>query len=504
MTFAKLRNEKVSQSLFILFVVGAALFFFLKTRADPDLWGHLKFGQDIYEKGEIPKVDTYSYSAYGAPWINHEWLSELIFYTVYRHTKDTGLVLFKFLSAFLVTWIVYASAKLWTRSAFLRMLFVVTTLSVLTRGFTIRPQIFTNLFLACLIFMIDRLENGLDRKWLIALPVIFLLWPNLHGGFVAGLSILMLYVLVKLFTRKLSAPLAVACAFSVLATLINPYGIRLWRFMISAVTLDRPFITEWQMSELSPQSYGYIIVSMIVLVGLYFAKRRRSAFDLVVLSLAFILAFKHNRHTVLFAILAAVLMPKYFDSFAGEWFGRMENRLSGFFINSILACYAVFFISGVFSNTQVNPLKIEISKDEFPVEAVEFLRANGIKGNIFPWFNWGEMCIRQLGDSNKVFIDGRYETIYNNPFIHLYFGVVEGQIDYNAALPRFPETDIMFLDVNNRIVWKVSFDKSWVLAYASPPAVVFLKDNEKNRHVIEKLRKKKLFYPAMTPPFYFE
>ena len=384
------------------------------------------------------------------------------------------------------------------------MLLMIAPLAAITRGFAIRPQIFTNLFLAIAIFVIDRLESGSNRRWFFIFPPLFLFWCNLHGGFTSGLCVFLLYAVVKLFTRQMTLYLALSVLFSVLVTLINPYGVHLWRFLVSAISLKRPFITEWQMTELSAQSWGYVLVSLITVLGLSFSKKRRNLFDVAILAIALTLAFRHNRHTVLFAILAGILMPKYFVSFSGEWFSRLEDKLSRAFLNSVLICYCVFFILGLASGLRVNPLRIEVDTKEFPVEAVRFLSDNGIKGNIFQWFNWGEMCIRELKSSNKVFIDGRYETVYNNKFIHLYFAVVEGQIDYNEVLTRVKRTDIMFLDVANGIIGRLSRDGSWILVYSSPAAVIFLKDNENNREALKKFRNKKLVYPKLPELLYFE
>ncbi len=63
--------------------------------ADVDLWGHLKFGQDILREGSLPRTDSYSYTAPGSQWINHEWLMEVLFYTIFLAAGSPGLVLFK-------------------------------------------------------------------------------------------------------------------------------------------------------------------------------------------------------------------------------------------------------------------------------------------------------------------------------------------------------------------------------------------------------------------------
>ena len=197
-------------------------------------------------------------------------------------------------------------------------------------------------------------------------------------------------------------------------------------------------------------------------------------------------------------------MPAYLESAAGPWIARLERGFPRAFFNSVFVCYSAFFISGLFFNTKADPLKIEIQTDEYPVEAVDFLRVNKIGGNIFPWFDWGEMCIRQLSPANKVFIDGRYETVYSDELINGYFAVLHGRADHKDYLSRFQPTDIMFLHKENPLLERLAFDKTWKLVYSSGPAAIFLKDNENNKDVIKKARNNELIHSKHTPPFYFE
>ncbi len=66
------------------------VYFFSRTVADPDLWGHVRFGQDILRTGRIIQRDSYSYRTGDQPWINHEWLSEVIFAWLYEHAGAAG------------------------------------------------------------------------------------------------------------------------------------------------------------------------------------------------------------------------------------------------------------------------------------------------------------------------------------------------------------------------------------------------------------------------------
>ena len=80
----------------IVCLLGSALFYvFSRTSADPDLWGHIRFGEDLWRTGRVVREDVYSYLSGDQVWINHEWLAEVIFYSVFANTGATGLIIFK-------------------------------------------------------------------------------------------------------------------------------------------------------------------------------------------------------------------------------------------------------------------------------------------------------------------------------------------------------------------------------------------------------------------------
>ena len=79
-------SRRALPPLFLLLVYG--LFVFSPLIVDPDLWGHVRFGQDLLETGSIVRADPYSYLTAGQPWINHEWLAELAQAAAYRPSRD--------------------------------------------------------------------------------------------------------------------------------------------------------------------------------------------------------------------------------------------------------------------------------------------------------------------------------------------------------------------------------------------------------------------------------
>jgi len=494
-------NKTVGLSLGLV-IISLFIFVFSNNMVDPDLWGHLKFGQDILTKLAVPKYDFYSYSSYGAKWIDHEWLSELILYVIFRFTKGAGLIIFKYFLGSLITFIIYISMVKSTKSLYLRLLFLSLSLPIIASGFAIRPQIFTYALFAILLSLIDNFENSGNTRWIYPLPVLFLIWQDLHGGFLAGLGTIIIYTLSKIFEGKVSSKLIFIVIVSILATFINPYGLNNWLLVLDAVSRHRPYITEWTQVSFSLEYLNYFTLFLITTFGLFASKRKHSIYEIFVLVVAFYFSFRHNRHVILFAILVAFYIPKHIDSFAGKWFIQLENRFSKNILAVVFACLGLYFLSATYCRGK-NILVLEIPQDSFPVQAVNFIKYNKIQGNIFSSFNWSQMCISQLSQTNRIFFDGRYETVYSDDLVRDYFEVSFGKKNYKEFLKNFPETDIILLDTKMPLSKIISKDSDWIKIYASPLAQIYLKNNQRNKSYLENFRNGKLSCPQEDLSAYF-
>jgi hypothetical protein len=159
---------------------------------DPDLWGHLRFGQAALASGHVIARDTYSYSAAGAVWRNHEWLTEIIMAAAYNTLGVVGLKLWKF-ACVAATMVLMALGLAETGAS--------PTIQMNTLGLAalamvpqnqFRPQLFTFMLLAATLALLAR-DNYRGRAplWL-AIPIL-MLWGNLHGGFIIGIATLATY-----------------------------------------------------------------------------------------------------------------------------------------------------------------------------------------------------------------------------------------------------------------------------------------------------------------------
>ena len=281
----------------------------LRTNADPDLWGHVRFGLDLLRSHHLPSIDPYSFAS-DLAWTNHEWLAELIIGAAYSSMGVAGLILIKTLVT-VATFVVIASSLTRAPEPWRWPTAFLVLLGIIPIALTVRPHLWTLLFLT----LECRLLSGAPRQryWL---PLIFVLWVNLHGGWIVGLGVLGLWSLMEMFEPASRRPsmwlvlgVSAACA---IATLCNPYGWHLWEFLARTVRLSRPNIIEWL--PIWRESLGTVIlwISGVVWVGVAMrgAQRRPAKVASVVAMLAFA-SLRVNRLLPLFIPAAVILLLPY-------------------------------------------------------------------------------------------------------------------------------------------------------------------------------------------------
>ena len=496
-------EKLLTGSLVGLLLLTGAFFYFSNNISDPDLWGHLKFGGDIYRDRAVQRYDTYSDTTPGAPWINHEWLSELIFYALYSSATSTGLILFKVFIGMAIIILLYLSVRGRIRSKSLALGFMLTSLAVINYGFLSRPQIFTYLGFALFCFLIQRYETKERLLYLWPLVPLSLVWANLHGGFIAGMAFLAAYLAFKLASGKAVKELTIIVLLSILATFVNPYGKELWSFLFKSLSQPRPHISEWQKIRLVPFYSAYFAVVLTAAAGMFFSKAKKPPFTIFAIAAGIAASFFHNRHMVLSVIIIATHAPSYIDVFSVKGLTAFERKVPKWLARAGILCLCVYFAAMAPYKGEGNPLKIKIPQRIYPLDAVRFLKDNGITGNIFPFFNWSQVCISELSGKSRVFFDGRYRTVYEDRFIRDYFDVLYGRKDYRSHLEGFPETDIMLLHRDNALSFDLLKDSEWVQVYDTPIARVFLKNNEHNSAAIEAFKRRALIRPAAASPVYW-
>ncbi len=361
--------------VFILFFVLSYL------KLDPDFGWHLMSG-DYFVHHAIPATDIFTYTASDFPWVNHEWLSDIILYYLYSFGGYTLLAL------------VYAS--LWTLAFFLVArksygpLIILGVLAVLPFA-GIRAVTWTVLG----VVLVYRIVQARDRRWRYILPLLFLLWANIHGGFAIGLVLLGYWAIVKR-----SKQLLLLLGGSILVTFINPYGVDLY-VEIFRTTLDgslRWVINEWVPIGSVWQTIAYVAIwgaGFLLLLG----KKWRSYLQVDVL--LFFAALSSIRHYPLFVVLSLPYTTEYVKELAIKIPTTIDTSRRNviWFVIVVITLFVGWTGYDVYA---ISPNR----EDYYPVHAVTYLEQHPCKGNLFNEYGIGGYLIWKL-PGYKVYIDGR-------------------------------------------------------------------------------------------------
>jgi len=444
------------------------------TTADPDLWGHLRFGLDIIQTGTIIQIDPYSYVTTGVRWINHEWLAEVLFALAWTAGRAPGLILLKMIVEFLTFGLLYRhlrAMQLRHIQATILLLLMGSLLAVVFSS-NVRPQLFTFLCFTLILLIIRRAELGAYRR-LWAAPLLLMVWTNLHGGFLAGLGLLCLWAPMYLVVNRrtwvhIIPPILVCIA----APFVNPYGIDLLTFLLRTATVPRPEITEWQpLLLISIPGLLYLLVLLVAVGGIIRSTQPRRPILLILFGVTALLPWIAVRHLSLFSIASLILTGEHVGSAWNRiWpYRHTDNPVSPWLAGIPLVMAAALMILG--STRELH--RIHMADEQQPIAAVALLKQSGVSGHLATHFNWGEYIIWHLGPHIKVSMDGRRETIYSTAIYQQYQDLYSGVKDWDALLRQY-RTDLALVYKESAIYNLLTLTPDWMMLYEDSKSVLFV------------------------------
>lgn len=467
--------------------------------ADPDLWGHIIFGRALLEQGHLVLHDPYSYSAAGHLWLNHEWLSELIDTVAFNALGVFGLKAMK-LCAAAITIVFVALAESESDASELAQLSVLALSAVaIAPSMQFRPQIFTFALFAIVMYILARdTYRRRGRLW-IAIPMLAL-WANLHGGFIVGLAALGTYACASAACDwmhgegiRRAAGLGAITVGAAAATLLTPYGIGTWIAVANA--LNNPYtrlvVADWQPLFRSLASAGRQSVALAMYDALPLGMMAALAIavaiscdidDLPMLAISAVMGLAASfairnepiaiiaiasplaRHgTIATRLLVKTALP---EEEAPTASGRIRSQ-----ILPVLVALAILIGTGFFSNRLT-------SREHYPARAVAFMQSHDLHGNILDNFLWGEYLIWHMAPGSKVFMDGRYDTVYPQDVLHAFMLFHFDRSGADAILARWQHDYVMLPpeDLANRVIarhseWKLIYRDRDTLLYARAGSV---------------------------------
>ena len=479
-----------------------------------DLGRHLKNGELFLTQGVIPNTNLYSYTASDLPFVNHHWGSGVLFYLIFILSGFSGLTVF-FALISLITFLLFFHLAKQYSNLFITILISLLTIPLITSRTEIRPEVFSYLFIAVFFWLLFNFNQGkINSRWLYLLPLLELLWVNIHIYFPFGLLLIAVFfgekviqtVLLKTKTTNQLKTLVFIGLLSGGVTLLNPAGIEGVLYPLHVFdnygyrVLENQSITE--LDRLISYPPTPFFKSLLVLLSLSWIATlisfkfknwlKEGYLSLLILTIFFsLLSWNAVRNFSLFAYFAFVITSINLKNIS---FAKLKIDLSSAYFFYPMLLVAAFLFT-LFLNPTYWERRPMGQLGTYPQteDAVNFFKQNNLKGPIFNNYDNGGLLILYLYPNEKVFVDNRPEAYPAGFFQNTYIKMQQDQKTWQEMNQKYNFNTIFFYrhDLTN---WGQEFlvsriqDPEWAPIYVDPFAIIFLKNNDQNKPLIEKLR----------------
>lgn len=457
-------------------LVAAVAFCTIKPIADPDCWFHMAFGRYVLQHHQIPKTDVFSYTAVGREWISSGWLSSVFLEFLFEKCDSTGSgagpILMVFFAVATAVLLIYFVAVRSFRSAGGIALVLLAALLASYMRYLPRPDVWSVFFTAAVTLILVYADGGFPQTGetleksvasphgaksppiLWALPLVMVLWGNMHAGFLAGVVVICIFGAWQLFLavqrgRRERLLWLVPCALGAVAWLLNPYG---WRILalaqkIKAIPGYRELIFEWMPLVRFkagfflpwPTYVGFALV--LGTAGWLMGRERRTVQPWRVAALVFFTLFAlwQRRQSGLFAFAAPVLILP--EIAAAERTFSLAARPARLAVNcSVFAgIICVMQFTGKLESGEGWPV-IGRNGRMLPCIATDWYKENRPPGNMYNNYGIGGYLLYFLSPETKVFIDGRLD-IYDPRTWADYQAIDEHRMSIENAISKYGLTN---------------------------------------------------------------
>jgi hypothetical protein len=479
------RGPRLLQSVFSFASVLVSLLivltvFTVRSRfGDPDMWWHLQTGALIWNSHVIPRVDPFSFSAVGQPWIAQEWLSEVTIYGAWLLGGFSGLMLWVCTIGSLVVIAGYALCWLYSGNGKIAFAGAMGIWFFGTIGLVVRPHLMGYFLLVCEMLILQ-LARTRDTRWYYALPAVFALWVNFHSSFIIGIIVLAIVFgssLVKFragflvstpLERRARVRFCAGFALSIAALALNPIGPRLIWYPFDVLMnqqLNVASVAEWQPASFSDIRAWLLIAAagLILLIPLV-RKINLRLDELGLLAVGFGLAVQHERMLFIFGIIA---MPIICRLLADTWQGYESGRELVVVNGVLLAIVALAVVSG-FPDARLLAAQLEQAA---PVRAVDFIRRSGLPGPMLNEYVYGGYLI-WAAPEHPVFIDGRADVYEPAGVLAQYGRWATLREDPRLLLDKY-RIRLCLVSRDHPISRVMPLLADWKMVYSDPVSIVF-------------------------------
>lgn len=495
----------------IFFIILLSLFVFQQTNlTTADLGRHIMNGKVFLQaenfgitRDALLHTNFFSYTHPDFPFVNHHFGSGILFYLLFSLFGFVGLSLFYGILIILASLVLFYlfRDKLPIFISFPIMLFLIPLIAERTE---IRPEGLSYLFLAIILALLYSYNtNKLAKKWLYLIPIISIIFVNVHIYFIFVPFIIGMFLLETLIHKNFSKSktLSIILAISTLVLCINPYGLYgvIYPFIVFqnygylvAENQSIPFLIHYGI--INPNFLWWLIATFILILSsiwLFWKKRSELPLALGGIALTFaILSFLGIRHLTLYGLVLIITFLHY----AYVWYRPTPEprKLEMHITTSIITCFAIFIFILINFNS-VLPWRTNWGLSLVPEinASAEFFQKEKLTGPIFSNYDIGGYLIFHLYPEEKVFIDNRPEGYPVSFFKEEYIPMQNDEQVWSTKLAEWNFNAIYFYR-RDLTPWAQKFliarvsDPQWAPVFVDNYTIIFLRRNSNNTELIQK------------------
>lgn len=417
---------KMGEVLFLAFFAAVIGFGPQMMNVDGDLGRHITLGNHIISSRTIPTKDIFSFTKYGDPLTPHEWFSDVLFALFDQIGGLDGIVWFTAIILAGAYWMTYKHSLSQSNMPILALIGAFFAAAASSLHWLTRPHIFTILFTAIWVAELEKLRIGIKRNWFI-FPLLMLVWVNLHGAFIVGIVILVIYLVGAAFEKDSTTdinPILWSGLSSLLITLVNPGGFGIWKtgfgflgneYLVSHTAEYLP--PDFQ----QPSTWPFLLIVILSILILAGGRKKSSPTHMLMIGGWTAMALYSARNIPLYAVSVIPILSYEFSGVVREHsnlllFNKLielqdrildiEDKLKGWiWIPAVVLFSGFLLIRGYDLDFQKQGN--QFLREDFPVGAVDWMKNENLEGNGFNHFPWGGYLLYRNWPEKLVFIDGQ-------------------------------------------------------------------------------------------------
>ena len=497
--------------LIFIGILTAVLFTSLAVRllGDAGIGWHIRTGQEILATHAIPHTDLFSSTMAGKPWFAWEWLYDVVVGELESRLGLSGVVWF--------TAVIIAATFAWMFRLLIThglnlataLLLTLLALSASTIHFLARPHVLTWLFtLVCFWILCSSENDSVASKRLWWLPVLMLVWVNVHGGFLIGFVLAGIFLcsavwewyrvnenriedsLAKIAGRRRAWILGKVIIVSAAASLLNPYGWNLhahiYSYLSSRFLMNH--VEEFQSPNfhgLAEKCFGILLLATVAALAARGRQLRASA--ILTILFAVYAGLYASRNIPMSSILLGMTVGPLLVSKDHQGqrpsllqrLTRTELQMHGH-AWCLVAALATLLCC-VQSRRAAHPIvDAHFDPNRMPVDAVNYLEQNQLRGPVFSPDSWGGYLIYRLYPRERVVLDDRHD-LYGEALLKSYLKALHGESGWQEFLQKH-EAECLVLPKNAALTNLLMQSHQWKQVFADGVATVFVSRDEAGKH----------------------